>query len=177
MDGTVFIRPALQEDLGRIMDIFALAREFMAASGNPGQWVGGYPYRELMSEMIGQGCCYVCESPEGRIAATFCLVPGPDPTYREIYDGAWLDDAPYHVIHRLASDGSIKGIGRICIDWCLARTPSLRLDTHADNRIMQSLAADCGFVVCGTIYTDSGSPRIAYQHLPGNPSSRLGKSR
>ena len=32
-----------------------------------------------------------------------------DVTYTTIYDGNWLNDAPYGVVHRIASDGTVKG--------------------------------------------------------------------
>lgn len=159
------IQPAVAEDLDRLMEIFALARESMHTTGNPNQWTYGYPQREFMAGEIEQGHCYVCRTPKGTIVATFCLLPSPDPTYREIYDGQWLNDEPYHVIHRMASDGSIRGIGKQCIDWCAKRCDNLRIDTHADNHIMQSLAERCGFIRCGIIYVANGTPRIAYQRI------------
>ena len=33
-------------------------------------------------------------------------------------DGIWQNNSPYGVIHRLAGDGSVKGIGAHCINWC-----------------------------------------------------------
>lgn len=157
------VRKAVMDDLDRLMEIFAAAKRFMADTGNPGQWVAGYPQRELMAGEIASSWCYVCETEEGRMVATFCLIPGPDPTYSYIEDGAWPDDRPYYVIHRLASDGTCRGVGSFCLDWCFSRCPCLRVDTHADNRVMQGLLARNGFVRCGIIYLKNGSPRIAYQ--------------
>ena len=37
------IRHAEMADLPAMMDMFARARAFMASSGNPNQWVDGYP--------------------------------------------------------------------------------------------------------------------------------------
>lgn len=157
------VRKAVRSDLNRLMEIFDSARRFMAHTGNPNQWVGGYPQRELMESEVESGHCYVCETEEGRTVATFCFIPGPDPAYVYIEDGAWPDERPYYVIHRLASDGTCKGVGKYCFDWCFSRFPCLRADTHADNKVMQHLLAENGFVRCGTVYLASGSPRIAYQ--------------
>ena len=33
-----------------------------------------------------------------------------DDTYNKIYDGTWRCDCPYGVIHRIAGNGSIKGV-------------------------------------------------------------------
>lgn len=166
----ITIRPAEAYDLDRIMQIFDAAKKFMRSKGNLKQWTGGYPQRELIAKEISLGHCHVCTDTTGNIAATFCLIPSPDHTYATIYDGHWLNDEPYHVIHRLASDGSVKGIGKICIDWCILHYGELRIDTHADNIVMQALAEHCGFVKCGIIYIDDGTPRIAYQRPANRPS-------
>ena len=142
------IRPATPADLDRLMEIFEAARRFMADTGNPNQWINGYPQRELIADEINGGHCYVCENRKGNTIGTFCFVPSPDPNYARIEGGAWLNDAPYHVIHRLASDGSEKGIFKACIDWCASRDSNLRADTHADNKVMQHLLEQNGFIRC-----------------------------
>lgn len=50
------------------------------------------------------------------------------------------------------------------IDWCLQQGLPLRADTHADNTCMQHALTATGFVRCGTIYTEDGTPRLAYCH-------------
>ena len=155
------IRPATPADLDRLMEIFDAARRFMAKTGNPNQWINGYPQRGLIADEISRGHCYVCESPEKRTVGTFCFVPSPDPNYAHIEDGAWLDDKPYHVIHRIASDGSEKGIFQACINWCTSRDSNLRADTHADNKVMQHLLEQNGFIRCGIIYVAKPMARPA----------------
>ena len=118
------IRPSQLSDLDRLMEIFDHARKFMASVGNGNQWINGYPQRELIAKEITDGHCYACEDEHGKIVGTFCFVPSPDPFYAIIEDGAWLNDDPYYVIHRIASDGSYKGIGDICLDWCAKQYPS-----------------------------------------------------
>lgn len=157
------IRLATANDLDSLMRIFDTARRFMASSSNPHQWINGYPQRELIAEEIRQKHCYVCENEVGKVVGTFCFVPAPDPNYAHIENGNWLNDKPYYVIHRLASDGSEKGIFTACLDWCNAHASQLRADTHADNLIMQHLLEKNGFVRCGIIYVANGTPRIAYQ--------------
>ena len=159
------IRSATFTDLDRLMEIFEAARRFMESTGNPNQWINGYPQRALIAEEISQEHCYVCQDEEGKTIGTFCFVPSPDPNYARIEDGAWLNDAPYHVIHRLASDGSEKGIFKACIDWCALQDTNLRADTHADNKVMQHLLEKNGFIRCGIIYVSNGTPRIAYQRV------------
>ena len=138
----------------------------MIQSGNPNQWVNGYPQSERAAEDIRQGGSYLFVTPAGTIVGTFALLAGPEPTYHTIYNGAWLNEEPYHVIHRLASDGSVSGLGNRCMEFCIRHARNLRLDTHEQNRIVQSLAERYGFTRCGIVYMPNGTPRIAYQRLP-----------
>ena len=97
---------------------------------------------------------------------TFFFIHGPDiePTYRRITDGAWLDDRPYGVVHRIAADGSEKGVGTFCISWAFEQCRHLRIDTHGDNTVMRRLLAKLGFVHCGTIYVEEDDfPRLAFE--------------
>ncbi len=158
-----YIRKAIPADLNRLMEIFSIARQFMQASGNPNQWINGYPQQEQVTKDIDSGHCYVVVNESNQPIATFCLIKGPDPTYSYIEDGKWPNDHPYYVIHRLASDGSYHGIGKYCFDWCFSQYPCLRADTHADNKVMQHVLAQSGFSRCGIIYVTNGTPRIAYQ--------------
>ena len=143
------------------MELYDAARAFMRSRGNTVQWVGGYPSREMILEGIEGGDQYVCTH-EGGIAATFWFALAPEPTYAEIYDGAWLDDAPYGVVHRLASDGSVRGVGEVCLRWCLDRCGNIRVDTHRDNTVMQNLLERIGYRKCGVIIIGDGTPRDAF---------------
>ena len=161
------IRKTGPEDLDRVMEIYAYAREFMARTGNPNQWgPTRWPPRRLIENDIREGNSYVCLNAAGRVIGTFFLIQGKEiePTYRDITDGAWLDDSPYGVVHRIAGDGSEKGIGRFCLNWAYARCGHLRIDTHGDNAVMQRLLEGLGFVRCGTVYVEEDDyPRLAYE--------------
>ena len=50
-----WIQKAKIEDMEAILRIYARARDFMAASGNPTQWINGYPERELLTGDIRNG--------------------------------------------------------------------------------------------------------------------------
>ncbi len=163
MFSALSIRPSYMEDLMTLMPLYGRARDFMAANGNALQWVNGYPSEDLIRSEIEAGHCYVCETSDGRIAGTFCFIIGDDPTYRIIEDGQWCATGPYGTIHRLASSGLVKGVADACISWCWSRIHNLRADTHEDNIVMQNILSRNGFIRCGVIYTDNGSPRIAYQ--------------
>lgn len=170
------IRPAGTEDLETLMRIYGHAKEFMARHGNPEQWTGGYPSEKLIESEIEAGHSFVCETADGKIAGTFCFITGEDPTYQVIEHGRWLADGPYGTIHRLASAGIAHGVAEACMEWCWQRMPNLRADTHSDNAIMQKILEKAGFTRCGIIYTDNGSPRIAYQRIRSLPNIRYNHS-
>ena len=160
------IRHSTEADLGRIMEIYARARRFMAEHGNPNQWgPTHWPPEPLIRQDIAQQKGYVCIH-EGRVVGAFFFDFGEDiePTYRQIEDGAWLIDRPYGVIHRLAADGSVKGVGQFCLDWAFEQCKHIRVDTHGDNTVMQNLLTKAGFIHCGTIYVEEDDyPRLAYE--------------
>lgn len=158
------IRHAVLADLDRVMEIYEIAKSHMKKSGNPNQWNGSYPERSLLESDIERECLYVYEDLSG-VHAVFVLALGEEPTYRYIEGGAWPNAAPYGTIHRLASDGSVRGMFAKCLEFCLMVVPQLRADTHADNRTMQHLLEKHGFVRCGIVYVADGSPRIAYQYV------------
>lgn len=162
---TMIIRQATVDDMETIMRIYGYARRFMAAHGNPSQWSDGYPSRELIMSEIRNSHCFVCSDPEGRTVGMFCFIIGEDPTYRIIEQGSWINGERYGTIHRLASDGTAGGVAMACIEWCQSQIGNLRIDTHADNTVMQRILGKAGFRRCGIIHTDDGSPRIAYQKV------------
>ena len=85
----------------------------------------------------------------------------------KITDGAWLDDSPYGVVHRIATDGSVKGAGSFCLNWAYEQCGHMRIDTHGDNKVMQNMVKKLGFVHCGTIYVEEDdNPRLAFEKLP-----------
>ena len=79
-----------------------------------------------------------------------------------IEDGNWLNDEPYLTIHGLAGDGQVHGLFQCVADYCKNISQNIRVDTHANNRIMQKLMEKNGFIKCGIIYVKDGTPRIAY---------------
>ena len=165
------IRKATEDDLLRMMEIYSYARAFMAEHGNPNQWgPTNWPPEDLIHSDIQNGNSYVCLNDEGKVIGTFYYICGKDiePTYRDITDGAWLDDSPYGVVHRIAGDGSERGIGAFCINWAFAQSGHLRIDTHGDNVVMQNLVKKLGFKHCGTIYVEEDDyPRLAFEKSAG----------
>lgn len=182
------VRPGTEKDLPRLMELFRQAREIMRADGNLTQWAGEYPSREVVLEDIRRGHCFVIEDDEEPVGV-FAFIPGVEPTYDKIYEAefteggpeprlaSWLDDTfPYATIHRLASTRDSHGVAAACFTWAWeqcrrigleeGQAYTLRVDTHAANRIMQHCIKKAGFTYCGIIYLADGSPRLAYQRIP-----------
>ncbi len=156
------IRKSTLQDLPKIEEIYTKARAFMREHNNPNQWAGVYPSVDIVVQDIAEGKSYVCED-KGEIVATFYFAVEEDPTYGVIVDGKWLSDAPYGVIHRIASVK--KGAGSFCINYGFERCKNLRIDTHEDNYVMQNMLIKNGFCRCGIIFLENGDPRIAFQKI------------
>jgi RimJ/RimL family protein N-acetyltransferase len=159
----MIIRKTILSDIDVLMEIFSYARQLMARTGNANQWIDGYPSRDFIADEILRGNSYVCSDDNGKIIGTFAFIIGNDPTYHVIEGGNWLNDKPYGVVHRLASNGSIKGVGEFCFNWCESQIANIRVDTHSDNIVMRHLLEKLGFTYCGIIYCHNGTPRLAYQ--------------
>lgn len=158
----IVIDKANRSDLERILEIYAHARAYMAQNGNASQWGNGYPEKTLLKSDIQKGELYVMKE-KGRIFGVFAFIIGADPTYDIIEDGAWFSSDLYGTIHRIASDGSVRGVLDAAVLFCETKIKHLRIDTHENNKIMQYLIEKNGFKKCGRIYADDGTPRIAYE--------------
>ncbi|MBO5130031.1 MAG: N-acetyltransferase [Oscillospiraceae bacterium] len=157
------VRLAEMRDFDTILKIYDRARRFMAETGNPTQWGSHYPDPELLKEdMEGEHLFVITDG--DRVRGVFSFLVGPDPTYSIIEDGAWHSDAKYGTIHRIASDGA-GGVFSACLEFCLGKCAYLRIDTHENNKVMQHVVTKNGFCRCGIIYTDNGSPRIAFDRI------------
>lgn len=156
------IRRSKLADLDVLLKMYDNARMFMTSHGNPTQWGSAYPPKPLLAEDIENGNSYVCIE-HGKIVATFYYKEGRDDTYVKIYNGQWLDESPYGVVHRITSDGTIKGAASFCLNWALNQCRNLKIDTHRNNVVMQHMLDKNGFTYCGIIYAEDGSERLAYQ--------------
>lgn len=161
------IRKATIKELDQIMAIYAYAREFMAAHGNPNQWgPTNWPPEDLIRCDISRGRSYVSvinENDVEKIVGVFYYVYGEnDTTYDVIENGKWSSDKTYGVVHRIAVHGA-RGVGSFCLNWAFEQCGYLRIDTHPDNAVMQGLLKKLGFKKCGIIYVEEDDyPRYAY---------------
>ena len=161
MSRCVTFRKSTLSDIPCMLALADEARRIMRTSGNMNQWINGYPSAEVFVGDIEQGNSYLmCQ--DGTVVATFAFLPGPEPTYARIYEGQWMNDRPYYVIHRIASTAASHGVLEAILNYCFTITPNIRIDTHRDNVIMRHLLSRLGFTYCGIIYLADGAERLAY---------------
>ena len=135
----VTYRPAVLEDVPRILEIVQAARESLGRFGID-QWQGPYPGAERFEEDIRLGQCFIVEH-KGETGAFFVLSTLPEPSYDDITDGKWSADVPCCVLHRAAVAKEYRGSGMSqalmrCADE-QARAYGLkciRVDTHRKNK-------------------------------------------
>lgn len=156
----MIFRQAGERDLERAVAIMNDAIRRLGEDGVD-QWQHGYPNRERLERDIEEGIGYVlCE--EVKIVAYGAMVLTGEPAYSEISDGRWLtSEGDYAVVHRMcvAEQKVGKGYGRRFIaeaERVASQSKrSMRVDTHADNKVMQHLMPSMGYTYCGIIYFES----------------------
>ena len=164
----MIFRRATLHDLPTIYDILEGAIRRLGAMGVD-QWQHGYPNRARIEQDLAEGFGYVMEE-EGRVVAYGAVILTGEEAYRAI-EGQWLsDEENYVVVHRLCVADEVvgQGFGRHFMEaveqFSRGRVQSFRVDTHADNRVMQSLLPRIGFQCCGTIRID-GRPFEAFEKI------------
>ncbi len=164
MKSKIEIRKAKYSDLDALLGVYQKAREIMRNTGNPTQWSGGYPQRELLEEDISLGRLFVVEC-DGVTVGSFVFFIGEDPVYARIEQGEWKGKGEYGVLHKVASNGSVKGLFSHIYNFAKSKINYLRIDTHQDNVVMQKVLDKHGFIRAGIVYMPDGSPRIAYENF------------
>lgn len=155
------IRRANKEDIKCIMRIYEAAKKKMRADGNLHQWSDKYPDEETLLNDIARGELYIAHD-GNEIYGVFMLSFSGEDTYKVI-QGAWFNDEPYAVIHRIASFGKGKNLLKDVVDFAFEKTNNIRIDTHEDNNIMRTLLKKLGFIYTGIIHLKNGDERRAYQ--------------
>jgi len=158
------VRAATKDDLDAVCKAFEASRAYMASHGNPNQWGDDYPSAADARADLLRGTLFVCTDEKDEVVGCLTFAPGPDPDYRVI-DGAWLNKAPYFVVHRVATLRQGEGVGGAMLDWVCATATNVRTDTHAGNASMQALLASRSFVPCGTVRLARAGERQAYHFV------------
>lgn len=166
------LRKTKPEDIPDVIRIINDSIAQLKAAGID-QWQNGYPNASSIENDIAKGWAYVLTDEE-EILATLALSFDKDPNYDTIFEGTWINDEPYGVIHRIAVKMSRKGEGlaliamKRCEEICLENGIfNIKVDTHRHNRSMQRMLAKAGFTLCGIIYLThaDGAERLALQKV------------
>ncbi|NLQ13640.1 GNAT family N-acetyltransferase [Olsenella sp. KGMB02461] len=164
------IRSARTSDLPAIMSVIECARSRMRAEGNAGQWEG-YPTEHTILDDISSGAFYVFVDDGSEVHGCFSLAAGPDPDYGDI-DGAWIDDSPYGVIHRVATDNTFSHAMAQIVAFAKDQGfYHLRIDTNGHNVTMKAVLERLGFVCCGQLRRWREGPWVAYELSPQAPAA------
>jgi ribosomal protein S18 acetylase RimI-like enzyme len=166
-----FIRAKI-ENITTIMNIIQDAQTHLASS-QIDQWQDGYPDEKIIQQDIINQESYLVKGNSNETMGIAMFTTQAELTYKTI-DGSWLTnkDATYGVIHRMAvshlfrKQGVAKYIFKICEQKLRDnRIGSMRIDTHKDNKEMQGLLQQLGYVYCGIIYLDDFDTRLAFEKL------------
>ncbi len=163
-------RQANISDLDQIVEIIELSKKYLKET-KVDQWQDGYPAKEDLRRDIESGNSYVLTNKDEIIATTVISLEG-ESTYNSIFNGEWITNEEYIVMHRVAVHDKYKGKGifkeLIKEAESLALNNdifSIKIDTHRDNVSMQRAVVKNNFKRCGIIYLEDGSERIAFEKV------------
>ena len=124
----------------------------------------------VVCEVPGEGEGELDSGAEGAVSdqphAVFAVCAGDEPTYQVIdplpeqagaetagapesenASGRWLNDEPYVTVHRVASDGKLRGVFGCIMNYLKGREDNVRIDTHQSNAAMQSQIEKNGYTL------------------------------
>ena len=163
-------RRAKIEDIDEIMMAVEDARALLKEEGN-GQWHDGYPNRDDFLLDIQNGNSFVVLTDNKEIASV-CAITGYEEAYMHLYEGKWLTDYEYIVMHRVAVKAKFRGLGygkalfELFIEEGKKRNiKSLRIDTHKNNTLLLHLFDLYGFKYCGKAILPPNKDRVVYEKI------------
>ena len=163
-------RQAKISDLDQIVEIIELSKKYLKET-KVDQWQNGYPAKEDLRRDIESGNSYVLTNKDEIVATTVISLDG-ESTYDSIFNGEWITNTEYIVMHRVAVHDKYKGKGifkeLIKEAESLALNKgifSIKIDTHRDNISMQRAVVKNNFKRCGIIYLEDVSERIAFEKV------------
>ena len=159
-------RKAVETDIDDIMNIIKQAQAYFKEQGID-QWQNNYPNPETIRNDIANKHSYILLK-DNNIVATAAVSFDGEKTYNSIYEGEWITNNEYAVIHRIAVDNTYKGLGlsskiiKNVEELCLSKgVHSIKIDTHEENISMQRLLKKNKFQYRGVIYLEA----VSYTHL------------
>ncbi|MGU8237458.1 GNAT family N-acetyltransferase [Clostridium perfringens] len=163
-------RQAKISDLDQIVEIIELSKKYLKET-KVDQWQDGYPAKEDLRRDIENRNSYVLTNKDEIVATTVISLDG-ESTYNSIFNGEWITNEDYIVMHRVAVHDKYKGKGifkeliKEAESLALNKgISSIKIDTHRDNISMQRAVVKNDFKRCGIIYLEDGSERIAFEKV------------
>lgn len=163
----MIFRKATIEDIDSVTAMIKAASARLGAAGID-QWQRGYPNRESVERDVENGVGMVlCEG--DTIIVYGAVIFTGEPAYNDLTGGKWLTEGDYAVVHRLCVSEIFVGMGFAKRFMSAAEAmasesvKSMRIDTHPDNKIMQSLIDRMGYTYCGDVVIESR--RLAYEKI------------
>ena len=165
-----YYRKATLKDINQIMEAVEDSRELLKWQGN-GQWQDGYPNQDDFIKDINNGRLFVVLDDDANLAGV-CALTYREEDYHHLYEGEWLTDLPYMVMHRVAlkKEYRNKGYGKKLFSIFIEQAKiegyrSLRIDTHAGNAVMRHLIVAFGFVECGKAILTPNKDRVVFEKV------------
>lgn len=169
---TNFYRKAVLEDINQVMEAVEFSRELLRNQGN-GQWQDGYPSRnDFLNDINNDRLFVVLDKNNPKNIAGVCAITYEEEDYAHLYEGKWLTDLPYMVMHRVAikKEYQGQGYGKKLFEAFIHQATiegyhSLRIDTHAGNDVMRHLIQLFGFAYCGKAILAPNKDRMVFEKL------------
>ncbi len=168
MEASKYLRLTELNELSLAVHLIEDGKAFLKSQGID-QWQNGYPDEECIKNDIinKKGYFLVCDD---TVVGYMCVDFDGEPAY-DTLQGEWKYDVPYVVVHRMVIDSTFKAKGLASVAFSLVEKLALergihnfRVDTDADNKIMQHILGKNGFQYCGVINFDN-SEKIAFEKL------------
>ena len=168
----MFYRKATMDDLDKVMEDVEFSRELLRLQGN-GQWQDGYPNKNDFINDINNGRLFVIpafDNPDN--IAEVCALTYREEDYHHLYEGKWLTDLPYMVMHRVAINKNYQGqgYGKKLFELFIKQAEiegyhSLRIDTHEGNDVMRHIISLFGFIYCGKAILTPDKDRMVFEKI------------
>ena len=167
-----FYRLARLEDIDEIMKAVEDSREILRLQGN-GQWQFGYPNKDdFLNDIKNENLYVVLDKSDKNKIAVVCALTYYEEDYHNLYEGAWLTDLDYMVMHRVAlkKEYTHQGYGNLIFKTFIDVAKykgyhSLRIDTHEGNQIMRHLIIKNGFKYCGKVILPPNKDRMVFEKV------------
>lgn len=165
-------RKATLKDLDQVMIAVEDARAFLKEQGN-GQWQDGYPnINDFVNDINNNRLFVVSDDNDSSIIVGVCALTYREEDYHHLYEGEWLTDLPYMVMHRVAvrKEYRHQGYGKKLFEVFIKQAElegyhSLRIDTHSGNLVMRNIITFFGFSYCGKAILTPNKDRMVFEKV------------